>query len=67
MKYNLKGFTKDEVLDMRYRYADWMKPENNFWVKICWNKNVFVIQYFEMWLNLLYMVITEHFPSKPVK
>ena len=23
---------KEEVLDMRYRYSDWMKPENNFWV-----------------------------------
>jgi len=32
MKYKIKKFTKEEVLDMRYRYSDWMKPENNFWV-----------------------------------
>ena len=32
MKYKIEKFTKEEVLDMRYRYADWMKPENNFWV-----------------------------------
>ena len=32
MKYKIKKFTKEEVLDMRYRYADWTKPENEFCV-----------------------------------
>ena len=32
MKNKITSFTTDELVDMKARYSEWMKPENTVWV-----------------------------------